>query len=111
MTASASARAVLSDRIRELLVESLRLDGLDPFAIDLDSPLFGAGLGLDSVDALELVVALEREFGVTVPSEEVGSDAFGSVRALAEWLAPRLAARTAAGDAPGVAPGIGDPPR
>ena len=110
MTAAPGA-AELAPRLKRLVVESLKLDGLDPESIGDDQPLFGGALGLDSVDALELVVALEREFGVTVPSEEVGSDAFRSVRALAEWLAPRLAARTAAGDAPGVAPGIGDPPR
>ena len=96
MTPAATARAALSDRIRELLVEALRLDGLDPFAIDLDSPLFGEGLGLDSVDALELVVALEREFGIAIPSTEVDEESFGSVSkvvSLVERLKPREAGR------------------
>lgn len=79
MATASPARTVLADRIRTLLVEALHLDGLDPFAIDLDSPLFGDGLGLDSVDALELVVALEREFGIAIPSTEVDDESFGSV--------------------------------
>ena len=77
MVTASPARTVLADRIRTLLVEALHLDGLDPFAIDLDSPLFGDGLGLDSVDALELVVALEREFGIAIPSTEVDDESFG----------------------------------
>ena len=79
MGESTTAPGILSDRIRELLVDALRLEGLDPFAIDLDSPLFGDGLGLDSVDVLELVVALEREFGIAIPSTEVDEESFGSV--------------------------------
>lgn len=78
--------------MKRLVVAGLKLDGLDPESIGDDQPLFGGALGLDSVDALELVVALEREFGVAVPSEEVGTEVFATVRRLAEWLAPRLAA-------------------
>jgi acyl carrier protein len=80
----------LRPRLKRLLVESLHLDGMDPDSIADDEPLFASRLGLDSVDALELVVALERELGVSVPSDEIGSEAFASVRALADWLAPRL---------------------
>ncbi len=81
----------LTDRIRELLVDALRLDGLDLASIDLSTPLLGDGLGLDSIDVLELVVALEREFGIVVPTEEVASDAFqsvGTVVSLVERLRP-----------------------
>jgi acyl carrier protein len=59
-------------------------------------PLFGDGLGLDSVDALELVVALEKEFGLRIQSHEVGREAFGSVATLAGYVDARLAT---AGDA------------
>jgi acyl carrier protein len=73
------------------MVTALRLDGLDAAAIGDQEPLVGGRLGLDSVDALELVVAIERELGIAIPGEEIGGDVFASPRALAEWLAPRLA--------------------
>jgi acyl carrier protein len=60
----ARRREVL-DRLRELMVVALRLD-IDPDEIDPDTSLFGTGLGLDSIDALELVVAVEDVFGVVV---------------------------------------------
>lgn len=80
-----------SQRIKHLLVEKLHLDGLKPESIDDDAPLFGEGLGLDSVDALELVVALEKEFRLRIQSHEVGREAFGSVTTLAEYIDGRLA--------------------
>lgn len=72
------------------MVEELRLDGLDPASIGERQPLIGGELGLDSVDALELMVALEREFGVAMPSEQVGGGALASVAALADWLQGEL---------------------
>lgn len=84
--------AELAPVLKRLLVESLHLDGLDPASILDGEPLFGGRLGLDSVDALELVVALERELGVAIPSDDIGGDAFATVGALAAWLAPRLPA-------------------
>jgi acyl carrier protein len=83
-------------RIKRLLVSSLRLEGLAPESIEDDGVLFGGGLGLDSVDALELVVALEREFGIAIASEEVGRDSFVSVRRLATMVASLCAERTPA---------------
>ena len=79
-------------RVKRLIVESLHLEGLVPESIRDDSPLFGEGLGLDSVDALELVVALEKEFDIRIQSHEVGKDAFGSVSTLTEFIEGRLAA-------------------
>ena len=79
-------------RIKQLLVEALHLEGVDPSKIADDAPLFGEGLGLDSVDALELVVALEKEFGVRIQNHEVGKEAFASVSALAAFVDGRLAA-------------------
>jgi acyl carrier protein len=89
----------LLPRLRRLLVESLRIDREAAESIGADEALFGSRLGLDSVDALELVVALEREFDLSIPSEEIGGRVFTSLRSLGEWLAPRLTAR-AAGAAP-----------
>ena len=83
--------ATTAQRIKQLLVDKLHLDGLTPESIADDMPLFGDGLGLDSVDALELVVALEKEFGLRIQSHEVGREAFGSVATLAGYVDARLA--------------------
>jgi acyl carrier protein len=79
-------------RIKHLLVEALHLEGVDPSKIANDAPLFGEGLGLDSVDALELVVALEKEFGIRIENHEVGKEAFASIGTLAAFVDQRLAA-------------------
>ena len=77
-------------RIKQLIVRALNLQDLRPDEIETDAPLFGEGLGLDSVDALELVVAIEREFAIAIPEGKVDHDVFHSVRTLAVWLAERL---------------------
>ena len=78
-------------RIKRLLVETLHLEGLVPDSLQDETPLFGEGLGLDSVDALELVVSLEKEFKIRIQSHEVGKEAFASVSALAAFVEGRLA--------------------
>ncbi len=75
----------VKDRLKKLIIQRLKLQ-MDPNSIDDDAPLFGEGLGLDSIDALELVVGLEQEFGVQVPDEAVGREAFASINALAEFV-------------------------
>ncbi len=75
----------LRERIKNLIVNRLKLD-VDPASIDNTQPLFGEGLGLDSIDALELVLALEQEFGVRIEDEEVALEAMSSVDGLAEFL-------------------------
>ena len=87
-----SESPAIRTRIKQLIVDALHLEGLAPRDIADDAPLFGEGLGLDSVDALELVVALEKEFGVRIQSHEVGREAFASVRTLAAFVDGRLAA-------------------
>jgi acyl carrier protein len=87
-----SESAAIRSRIKQVIVDALHLEGLVPRDIADDAPLFGDGLGLDSVDALELVVALEKEFGVRIQSHEVGKEAFASVSALADFIDGRLAA-------------------
>ncbi len=84
--------ATTAQRIKHLLVDKLHLEGLTPENIEDDMPLFGEGLGLDSVDALELVVALEKEFALRIQSHEVGREAFASVAALAAYVEGRLGA-------------------
>ena len=75
----------LAPRVKELIVRRLKLD-IDPTTIQNDAPLFGEGLGLDSIDALELVLGLEQEFGIKVEDEEVGVKAFASVNALGDFI-------------------------
>jgi acyl carrier protein len=75
----------LAPRVKELIVRRLKLD-IDPASIPDDAPLFGEGLGLDSIDALELVLGLEQEFGIKVEDEEVGVKAFASVNALVDFI-------------------------
>lgn len=75
----------LAPRVKELIVRRLKLD-IDPATIDSSAPLFGEGLGLDSIDALELVLGLEQEFGIKVEDEEVGVKAFASVDALVDFI-------------------------
>ncbi len=76
----------LTDEIKALIISSLNLDGTTPEQIEDEAPLFQQGLGLDSIDALELAVAIERKYGVTIPDEAVGKKVFSSVKALAEYV-------------------------
>ena len=75
----------MAQRVKELIVRRLKLE-IDPQSIDSSAPLFGEGLGLDSIDALELVLGLEQEFGITVQDEEVGVKPFASVDALVDFI-------------------------
>jgi acyl carrier protein len=77
---------VIREKLKGLIIESLNLEGMTPEMIDNEAPLFGEGLGLDSVDALELVVALEKEFSVRIEGEETTREAFASVSAMAEFI-------------------------
>jgi acyl carrier protein len=77
----------LRKQIKELIITSLNLEGTAPDQILDDAPLFQEGLGLDSIDALELAVAIERRFHVTIPDEAVGKKVLSSVSALAAYVA------------------------
>ena len=79
-------RSALVTEVKELLTSGLRLD-VSPAEIVDDAPIFGEGLGLDSIDALELVVLVEERFRVAIPDEDVGRRAFASVSALVEFIA------------------------
>ncbi len=76
----------LMDKLKVGIVAALNLHDIKPAGIREDEPLFGAGLGLDSIDALELVVMLERDYGIVIQDREVAGKAFASVRALAEFI-------------------------
>ncbi len=72
--------------LKRLIIDTLKLEDITPEDIEDEGPLFGGGLGLDSIDALELVVALEKKYKVFIPDSEVGKKVFRSVKALAEFV-------------------------
>jgi len=78
--------AALVEELKELIIKNLKLEDITPKDIDASAPLFGGGLGLDSIDALELVVGLEKTYGIRIPDEDVGKEAFASVNALADYV-------------------------
>ncbi len=79
-------KETLKAELKTLIIETLRLEDVEPNSIKDDDPLFGEGLGLDSIDALELVVAIEKHYGVLIEDEEVGVEAFASIAALADFV-------------------------
>jgi acyl carrier protein len=82
----------LKKEIKELIITSLNLEDVTSESIDDAAPLFQEGLGLDSIDALELAVAIERKFRVTIPDEAVGKQAFSSVNSLTQYVAEHMQA-------------------
>jgi acyl carrier protein len=82
----------LKHKLKELLIERLKFEDMTPEDISDDAPLFDGGLGLDSIDALEIVVMLETEFGIKVKNESSARDYFRSVSTLAELVEEKLAA-------------------
>ena len=74
-------------QIKQMIIDALRIEDMQPDDIETDAPLFGDGLGLDSIDALQLVVAMEKDFGVVVPDAATGTRVFASVRTMAEHIA------------------------
>jgi acyl carrier protein len=79
----------LNARLKTMIVQTLRLEDVDPASIKDDEPLIGSGLSIDSIDALELVVALEKEFGIKIKSSEEARAALSSVRGLAAFIRAR----------------------
>jgi acyl carrier protein len=73
-------------QLKKQIIEELSLEDLTPDDIQDDEPLFGEGLGLDSIDALSLVVVLDREYGVQIDDPEQGKDILYSVKTIAAYL-------------------------
>ena len=84
---------VSTNELKTKIIESLRLQDVTAEQIEDEAPLFGTGLGLDSIDALELVVMLEKHYGIVIKDIEEGRPAFRSVRTLAEFIEAKKAAR------------------
>jgi acyl carrier protein len=80
---------ISTHELKTKIIEQLKLQDITPEQIDDDAPLFGTGLGLDSIDALELVVLLEKDYGIVIKDIEEGRPAFRSVRTLAEFIAAK----------------------
>ena len=76
----------LANELKVRIIEMLRLEDITPEQIDDDAPLFGTGLGLDSIDALELVAMLENNYGIVIKDLEEGRPAFQSIRVLATFI-------------------------
>ena len=76
----------LIEELKASIIEALNLEGLTPADIDADAPLFGEGLGLDSIDALELIVLMERNYGIRLKDAAAGRQVFQSVRVMAEYV-------------------------
>lgn len=90
----------LEDRIKKIIVDTLALEDVAPESIDTNAPLFGEGLGLDSIDALELALAFHQQFGVrTEENDEHNREYYYSVASLADFIRRKQAEASAAGQA------------
>lgn len=76
----------LKNKLKEIIIEELKIQGTTPEEISNDEPLFGEGLGLDSLDAVELVVLIQKHFNVQIADMEEGQKAFTSINTLAEFI-------------------------
>ncbi len=83
----------MRDQIKNILVESLNLEDITPHQIGDDMPLWGDGLGLDSVDALELMVDLEQRYGIRIEDEDFEPESMATVAKLEEFVTELLAAK------------------
>ena len=70
--------------LKKYIIEELNLEDLTPEDIDADAPLFGSGLGLDSIDALEIILILEKYYGIKLANSAEAKPIFYSVRTLAK---------------------------
>jgi acyl carrier protein len=80
-------KAALSNEIKEIIIRELKLEGKTPVDIDGSQPLFGEGLGLDSLDALQLAMAIEERYQVKIPDGGEERRIFASVDSIAEFIA------------------------
>ena len=76
----------LVEQLKRQIIETLNLEDVTPGEIEASAPLFGDGLGLDSIDALELVVMLEKHYGIRITDAKVGRAAFATVNDLAQFI-------------------------
>lgn len=77
----------LKAQLKEQILVALSLDEMKPEEIDDNAPLFGEGLGLDSIDALELIVLMEKQYGIKLSNPAEGKEVFKSINVMAEYIA------------------------
>ncbi len=76
-----------TDELKQQIIKVLNLEGMEPGDIDDNAPLFGEeGIGLDSIDALELIVLLEKSYGIKLQTPEEGKQVFKSVAVMADYI-------------------------
>lgn len=73
-------------KLKQEIIEVLNLEDVQPDDIDNDAPLFGEGLGLDSIDALELIVLMEKNYGIKLQDPARGKEIFKSVNVMADYI-------------------------
>ena len=73
-------------KLKQEIIEVLNLEDVGPDEIETGAPLFGDGLGLDSIDALELIVLLEKNYGIKIDDPKKGKDVFYSVQTMADYI-------------------------
>lgn len=76
----------LKQSLKQQIIEALNLQGMTPGDIDDNAPLFGEGLGLDSIDSLELMVLLERNYGIKIEDAREGRKVLESVQSMADYI-------------------------
>ena len=87
--------AVSAREIAALVVEAVNLEGQDPSSLDLSAPLFGDGLGLDSLDMLEISLVIQQRYGVKLKADDPNNDSiFASMQSLADYIGARQAANS-----------------
>ena len=72
--------------LKQQIIDALNLEGVTPEDIDNDAPLFGDGLGLDSIDALEIIVILDKYYGIKLANASEGQAIFKSIGSIAEYI-------------------------
>ena len=82
----------VSEKLKKIIVEELYLEDVNPEDIDDQAPLFGEGLGLDSLDAVELVVLIQKHFGIEIKDMDEGRVAFQNIDSLSSFIKERQAA-------------------
>jgi len=76
----------LIEELKIKLIEQLNLEDIEPDEIEVDQALFGDGLGLDSIDALELIVLMERDYGIKISDPNKGREVFATLTSMAEYI-------------------------